>query len=152
MPRALLPVDLLRPHEEPLGIVVHDGAVREPREGAGIPEPAEAGRHPISRRAITHGVRRRSRIAACGSAAALIAAGAVCAIAVSGGTGQLLALALIGIGLVALTSLAFLEVGLSEDRERSRELEANSRERGGREGRTVRPKLGRSRGHRRRLG
>ena len=47
----------------------------------------------------------RFRIAAFGSAAALIIAGVACAALISGGTGQILAMALIGLGLVAATSL-----------------------------------------------
>jgi hypothetical protein len=40
---------------------------------------------------------------------------------VADGLGELLALVLISLGLVLATSLVFLEVGLSEDRERARE-------------------------------
>jgi hypothetical protein len=63
-------------------------------------------------------VSRRARIRAYGSAGLTIVAGTVCAVAVGGGLGDVLALALVGIGLVVITSLAFLEVGLSEDRAR----------------------------------
>ena len=56
-----------------------------------------------------------------GAAVALIVAGTVCAAAVAGVTGQVLAIFLIGSGLVILTGLVFMEVGLSEDRERERE-------------------------------
>jgi hypothetical protein len=56
-----------------------------------------------------------------GTAVALIVAGIVCAAAVAGVTGQVLAMVLIGSGLVILTGLVFMEVGLSEDRERERE-------------------------------
>ena len=52
----------------------------------------------------------------------LVVAGAVGAAFVAGVTGQILAMALIGSGLVILTGLVFMEVGLSEDRERAREL------------------------------
>ena len=45
----------------------------------------------------------------------LVVAGAVCAAVIGGGTGQILALVFIGVGLVLATSLVFLEVGLSED-------------------------------------
>jgi hypothetical protein len=51
----------------------------------------------------------------------LLAAGAVCGAVVSGEVGEILAIVLIGSGLVWLVGLAFLEVGLSEDRERERE-------------------------------
>lgn len=96
----------------------------------------------------------RSRTASFGSAAGLVIAGAVCAAALSGETGQILAMVLIGLGLVLATGLVFLEVGLSEDRQRARE----ERERSGRQERgsprsrqPSRPNLGRSRDHPRRL-
>ena len=63
---------------------------------------------------------RRSRILGFGSAAALVLAGIGGAIAFGGTLGQVLALALIGFGFVLATGLVFLEVGLSEDRERAR--------------------------------
>ena len=84
-----------------------------------------------------------------GSAAALVIVGAICAVAIGGGTGPILALVFIGVGLVLATSLVFLEVGLSEDRERARSGMARPR--------PARPHLGpratleRSRGHRHRL-
>jgi hypothetical protein len=95
------------------------------------------------------GVERRQRIASFGSAAALIVAGAVCAASIGGGTGQVLALALIGIGFVLATSLVFLEVGLSEDKERARTLMGGGRSRTAKRAR--RAGLGRSRSHRRRI-
>jgi hypothetical protein len=52
----------------------------------------------------------------------MIAAGIACAVAIGGVVGALLALMLIGSGLVLVTSLVFLEVGLSEDRDRELEL------------------------------
>jgi hypothetical protein len=54
----------------------------------------------------------------------LIVAGVVCAVALGGGLGDVLSLTLVGIGLVVITSLAFLEVGLSEDRARAIEQRA----------------------------
>ncbi len=96
-------------------------------------------------------VTRRTRIASFGSAGLLVVAGAVCAAVIGGGTGQILALVLIGIGLVAITSLVFLEVGLSEDRERARGLAAGSRKPARRLRKRERTRLERSRGHRRRL-
>jgi hypothetical protein len=63
----------------------------------------------------------RARIGAYGSAGLSIVTGVACAVVLGGGIGAALALALVGIGLVAITSLAFLEVGLSEDRARERE-------------------------------
>jgi hypothetical protein len=93
---------------------------------------------------------RRQRIAWFGSAGALIAAGVACAAAVGGGTGQVLALALIGIGLVLATSLVFLEVGLSEDHERARARRLERRAPSAKPGpRTA--GLGRSRSHRRHI-
>ena len=72
---------------------------------------------------------RRSRIVGFGSAALLILAGAVCAALVGGEFGEILALVLISLGCVDAISLVFLEVGLSEDRERAREDAARQRER-----------------------
>jgi hypothetical protein len=88
----------------------------------------------------------RTRIAAFGSAAALIVIGTGIAVLLGGGVGETLAIVLIGIGLVTATSLVFLEVGLSEDRERDRAQRSPP-------GRRRRPGgvLGRARGHRRRL-
>jgi hypothetical protein len=102
-----------------------------------------------------------------GSAALLVVAGTVCAVALSDGTGQILAHVFIAVGLVWGTSLVFLEVGLSEDRERARERAARARAARARERaleraamtsrpaakrrRLERPNLGRSRGHQRRL-
>lgn len=65
---------------------------------------------------------KRTRIVAYGSSVALVLAGTACAALVAGVTGQLLAMALIGSGLVVLTGLVFMEVGLSEDRDREQEL------------------------------
>jgi hypothetical protein len=50
-------------------------------------------------------------------------AGAICAVLISGPTGQVLKIALILAGLGAAVLLLFLEVGLSEDRERARDVE-----------------------------
>jgi hypothetical protein len=66
-------------------------------------------------------VPRRSRILAFGSAAVLVVAGAMCAALVGGLTGQVLTIALISAGLGGALLLLFLEVGLSEDRERARD-------------------------------
>ena len=52
---------------------------------------------------------------------ALVVAGSMCAVLVNGLTGQVLAIAFITLGLGALVLLAFLEVGLSEERELARE-------------------------------
>jgi hypothetical protein len=92
----------------------------------------------------------RGRIVAYGLAMVLIVAGAVCAAAVGGETGEALALVLIGLGFVGIVGLAFLEVGLSEDRERERAGRVRER----RSVRVKRPRsrLERMRGERRRLG
>jgi len=104
-------------------------------------------------------VSRRARIAAFGSAAGLSVAGVVCGL-FGGSLGTALALVLIPLGLVAITSLAFLEVGLSEDRERERERErrrAREPQRAARppgpspDPRVRRGPLGRMRGQRRKL-
>lgn len=70
---------------------------------------------------------RRARILGFGSAALLVIAGVACAIFAPDGTGEVLTLALMGTGLIVATSLVFLEVGLSEDRERARERERRGR-------------------------
>ena len=107
---------------------------------------------------------RRSRIIGFGSAALLVVAGAVCAAVFSPGLGEDLALVLISLGLILAVSLVFLEVGLSEDRERAREQAVREEARGeaarrrerARLGQTparpARPRLERSRGRPRRLG
>ena len=101
---------------------------------------------------------RLSRLLAFGSAALLVVIGAACGAVVAGTAGQILALVLIGTGLVLATGLVFLEVGLSEDRERAREERQAARAAraagrpAGSTPATGRSKLGRSRGHRRRLG
>lgn len=71
---------------------------------------------------------RRRRLAAFGSAALVAVAGVVCGVVVSGEAGQLLAIALLSIGLGGIVLLVFLEVGLSEDRERAREAARRQRE------------------------
>ena len=96
----------------------------------------------------------RARILSYGTAALLVVAGVSCAVAIGGGTGQMLALVLIGLGLVLATGLAFMEVGLSEDRQLAREEHARTGRTSGRVPRTPRlnrPDLGRSRDHPRRL-
>lgn len=95
----------------------------------------------------------RSRILSFGSAGVLVLAGALCGALVDGGTGAMLALVLIGVGFVVAMGLVFLEVGLSEDRERAKERDSRSpaRPRPGTRPKLTRPKLERSRGHQRRL-
>lgn len=101
----------------------------------------------------------RSRIVTFGSAGLLVVAGVACGVAIGGETGGLLATVLGGLGLVAITALIFMEVGLSEDRERDREARAKEREARAKEreerkrAREARPtrRLARLRGERRRL-
>jgi hypothetical protein len=63
-------------------------------------------------------VTRRARILAFGSAAVVTLAGVGAAVA-GGLVGQVIAIALISLGLGGALLLAFLEVGLSEDRDRA---------------------------------
>jgi hypothetical protein len=65
-------------------------------------------------------VSRRARILAYGSAAIVTVAGVIGAVA-GGLAGQVLAIALITLGLGGALLLLFFEVGLSEDRARARE-------------------------------
>jgi hypothetical protein len=90
-----------------------------------------------------------ARIVAYGSTLLLIVAGAVCVAAIGGEIGEVLALVLIGLGFVGIIGLVFLEVGLSEDRERERT--DRRRERRARRLERPRSRLGRMRGERRRL-
>ena len=69
----------------------------------------------------------RQRVLAFGSAAALVVAGSICAALVRGLTGEVLAIALITLGLGAVVLLIFLEVGLSEERELAREEKRRDR-------------------------
>jgi hypothetical protein len=69
----------------------------------------------------------RARVLTFGSAAALVVAGSICAALVGGLTGEVLAIALITLGLGAVVLLLFLEVGLSEERELAREEKRRQR-------------------------
>jgi hypothetical protein len=71
----------------------------------------------------------RSRILAFGSAVALVLAGGVCAVLIGGVTGQVLTIVLLSAGLGGAVLLVFLEVGLSEDRERARDEERRRKRR-----------------------
>lgn len=66
----------------------------------------------------------RTRIAAYGGTVLLVVAGALCAALITSETGQVVGFSLIGAALIFATGLVFLEVGLSEDRERARERQA----------------------------
>jgi hypothetical protein len=81
----------------------------------------------------------RSRVLAFGSAAALVVAGSICAVLVDGLTGEVLAIALITLGLGAVVLLMFLEVGLTEERELAME-EKRRRERDNNGQRRLRPR------------
>jgi hypothetical protein len=74
---------------------------------------------------------RRGRLLGFGGAAALVVAGVVLA-AVGDGKVDAVALGLGGVGAVVATSLAFLEIGLWEDRDRAAEEDAARRRREGR--------------------
>jgi hypothetical protein len=63
---------------------------------------------------------RRWRSTRYGGAAAIVLVGVACGATIPGALGGTLATVLIGIGLVCVLSLIFYEVGLSEDRDRSR--------------------------------
>ena len=91
----------------------------------------------------------RSRIAAYGSAVLLVIAGVVVLAAIGGTVAEVVSLVLIGLGFVVLTGLVFLEVGLSEDRERERT--GRPRERPSIRLKRPRRNLDRMRGERRRL-
>jgi hypothetical protein len=71
---------------------------------------------------------RRARILTFGSAAVLTLAGVGAAVA-GGLLGQVVAIALISFGLGGALLLAFLEVGLSEDRDRASDEERRRRHR-----------------------
>jgi hypothetical protein len=60
----------------------------------------------------------RARVLAYGAAAVLVVCGVLCAVLLDGTAGGVLSIVLIGCGLVGAVALVFLEVGLSEDRER----------------------------------
>jgi hypothetical protein len=63
----------------------------------------------------------RTRIVAFGSATLLVVAGIATLALTSGVAGEAVATGLIAFGLIGIVSLIFLEVGLSEDRERARQ-------------------------------
>jgi hypothetical protein len=73
----------------------------------------------------------RHRLVAFGSAFALALAGGLCAATIPGLLGQVLAIALLSLGLGGAVLLVFLEIGLGEDRDRARD-EARALERANR--------------------
>ena len=64
----------------------------------------------------------RSRVLAFGSAILLIVLGGAGGLIAGGVAGEAVGIGAISLGAIAVVSLVFLEVGLSEDRERAREL------------------------------
>jgi hypothetical protein len=63
----------------------------------------------------------RTRLLSFGAAALLIVLGVIAGPVLGGITGEAVAIALLSVGAIAIVSLVFLEVGLSEDRERAAE-------------------------------
>ena len=68
----------------------------------------------------------RARLFSFGGAGLLIVLGAIAGPVLGGITGEAVAIALISVGAIAIVSLVFLEIGLSEDRERARERGARA--------------------------
>jgi hypothetical protein len=68
----------------------------------------------------------RARLLSFGAAAVLIVLGVIAGPVLGGITGEAIAIALVSVGGIAIVSLVFLEVGLSEDRERARERAVRS--------------------------
>ncbi len=64
----------------------------------------------------------RTRLLSFGAGVLAIVAGLIAGSVLGGITGEAVAIALYSLGGIAIVSLVFLEVGLSEDREREREL------------------------------
>lgn len=69
----------------------------------------------------------RTRIIAYGSAAAAVVLGAIVGVLIGGKTGEVVALTAGTLGLGAVILLVFLEIGLSEDRDRAKEDEERRR-------------------------
>ena|ERR1700685_1657424 len=83
----------------------------------------------------------KRRIAAFGTAGVVAFVGVLCGMLISGETGQLLAIALLSIGLGAIVLLVFFEIGLSEDHDRARDearRERDARKAAGRPPRSIR--------------
>ena len=73
-------------------------------------------------------VTRRTRAVRYGASIAVVVAGVVCGALIPGTPGGTAATVLVGVGLVALLSLIFYEVGLTEDRDRAAQGEAEESE------------------------
>jgi hypothetical protein len=69
-------------------------------------------------------VSRRARLLSFGSCGVLVLAGALCGVLIDTPTGEVLTLGFLLFGLGGALLLLFLEVGLSEDRERAKEEES----------------------------
>jgi hypothetical protein len=110
------------PPQAPLGEAYRShGGPCSPGERRDLRQPPlRVGGGALSKRYLA-AVAPRPRVLAFGSAAALVVAGSICATLVGGLTGEVLAIALITLGLGAAVLLMFLEVGLSEERELARE-------------------------------
>ena len=72
---------------------------------------------------------RRMRVLSFGGAIAAMVVGAIAGAIVGGITGEAIAIAFVSVGAIGVVSLIFLEVGLSEDREREREARETRRAR-----------------------
>jgi hypothetical protein len=79
----------------------------------------------------------RSRLLSFGAAGLVIVLGLIADPLLGGIAGEATAIALVAVGAIAIVSLVFLEVGLSEDRERARE---SARERDARPASLRRPR------------
>ena len=64
---------------------------------------------------------RRARILSFGSAAVVVVIGAIAGIVIGGYTGAIIGSAIATLALGAIVVLVFLEIGLSEDRDRAEE-------------------------------
>jgi hypothetical protein len=74
-------------------------------------------------------VSRRTRSIRYGASILLVLIGIGCGALISGSTGGTLATVFVGLGLVGVVSLVFYEVGLTEDRDRTRALDERERDR-----------------------
>ena len=70
---------------------------------------------------------RRARLLSFGSGVAAIVLGAILGPLLGGVTGEAVAISLASLGGIAIVSLVFYEIGLSEDRDRARDEAARRR-------------------------